>query len=833
MMNGPVLSRRALLKSAAAAAAVTWGRVVPGGVAAADAKTVTGGASRLPLDRWEYYRGSLGGIWEVWRGDKASDNVPWQGVTLPHCVNARDALDPDIKYYQGPAWYRTTVPAPPLAPGTRTLLCFEGAGQAASVWVHTHAVARHVGGYDEWAVDITEVLPTLPADLKGTIPVAVLCDNSRDLERIPSSLSDFNLYGGLYRKVHLVQVPLVSLERMLVATSVRAGQPATVDVRARLYNPDSRAGVVTARVRIIDPAGTEIFATSRTMPCWDGAQTIAQTAIAAPALWSPSTPALYRCEVTLTGPDGEITCTERFGLRDTEWVLQGPFRLNGDRLLIRGTQRHEDHAGLGAAMTDDLIREEMRMIKDLGANFIRLGHHQQSRLVLDLCDELGLMVWEEVPWCRGGLGGDRYQTQARDMLRAMIDQHFNHPSIILWGLGNENDWPGDFEAFDQEKIKAFMTELNVMAHQLDPSRQTAIRRCDFCKDIPDVYSPSIWAGWYRGRYTEYRSSTEQEMKRVRHFFHAEWGGDSHAGRHSEDPDRLLSRVATGQGTDERGLDYLLNGGQSRASLDGDWSESYICNLFDWHLKEQETMPSLTGTAQWIFKDFSTPLRAENPIPRMNQKGLVERDLTPKEGYYVFQSYWAARPMVHIYGHSWPVRWGDRDERKLMKVYSNCAQVELFVNGVSAGTRTRNSQDFPAAGLRWLVTLQEGENVIRAVAIASRDAAPADEIRFRYTTEKWGPPARLELREAARDTDVVRVEAAVVDGRGVACLDSRLAVRFGLAGSGRLLDNLGVVGGARLVEMANGRASIRLERQGGASTISLSAKDLPTVFLLVG
>jgi len=176
------------------------------------------------------------------------------------------------------------------------------------------------------------------------------------------------------------------------------------------------------------------------------------------------------------------------------------------------------------------------MIKDLGANFIRLGHHQQSRLVLDLCDELGLMVWEEVPWCRGGLGGDRYQTQARDMLRAMIDQHFNHPSIILWGLGNKNDWPGDFEAFDQEKIKAFMTELNVMAHQLDPSRQTAIRRCDFCKDIPDVYSPSI--------------------------------------------------------------------------------------------------------------------------------------------------------------------------------YSNCAQVELFVNGVSAGTRTRNSQDFPAAGLRWLVTLREGENVIR-------------------------------------------------------------------------------------------------------------------------
>lgn len=378
-----------------------------------------------------------------------------------------------------------------------------------------------------------------------------------------------------------------------------------------------------------------------------------------------------------------------------------------------------------------------------------------------------------------------------------------------------------------------MTDLNDLAHRLDPSRKTAIRRCDFCRDIPDVYSPSIWAGWYRGKYTEYRASTEQEMKRVRHFFHAEWGGDSHAGRHSEDSDRLLSRIATGQGTDERGLDYLLTGGQSRASRDGDWSESYICNLFDWHLKEQETMPWLTGAAQWIFKDFSTPLRSENPIPRMNQKGLVERDLTPKEGYYVFQSYWSPHPMVHIYGHSWPLRWGDPGEQKLVKVHSNCPQVELFVNGTSAGIRTRNSQDFPAAGLRWMVTLREGENVLRAVAVVPGGTpAPRDEIRVRYTTDKWGPPTRLDAREAGREGDTVRVDATVVDAHGRLCLDSRLNVRFGLAGAGRLVDNLGTAGGSRQVELANGRAGIRLLRQGGVSTLSLSAKDLPTVFLRI-
>jgi beta-galactosidase len=833
MPNVPGIRRRDLLKTAAlAAAAAPLGRVV--GVAAEALSVLQADAAGSPgvaLERWEHYRGTLGGPWEIWRGDKASDNVPWRVVSIPHCVNARDAVDPDTTYYQGPAWYRTTATAPPMPAGGRLLLQFQGCGQAATVWVYTRQVGTHVGGYDEWFVDITDAAAAAPAEFKGGIPLAVLCDNSRDLERIPSSLSDFNLYGGLYRHVRLVAVPAISLERVHVASLVQPGQPARIEVRARLYNPTALGDDVRARVTVTDPAGRQLHASSKSLPAWTGMTPLASVAIDRPTLWSPSIPALYRCDVTLESRHGATSVTERFGLRSVQWLDQGPFKLNGERLLLRGTQRHEDHAGLAAAMPDDLIRREMRMIKDLGANFIRLGHYQQSRVVLESCDELGLLVWEEVPWCRGGLGGDRYKAQARDMLAAMIDQHYNHPSVLLWGLGNENDWPGDFETFDQQKIRAFMSELNDLAHRLDPSRQTAIRRCDFCKDIVDVYSPSIWAGWYRGRYTEYKASSEQEMKKVRHFFHAEWGGDSHAGRHSEDPDRILARIATGQGADERGLDYLLTGGQERASRDGDWSETYICNLFDWHLKEQETMPWLTGAAQWIFKDFSTPLRGGNPIPRMNQKGLVTRDLTPKESYFVFQSYWASRPMVHIYGHSWPVRWGEPGEAKLVKVYSNCSQVELFVNGVSAGVRRRHSQDFPAAGLRWMATLREGENVLKAVA-QSAGGPIVDEIRVRYQVQKWGAAAAFDLREVARDGEGVVVEALLRDANGVACFDARHLVRFGVAGEGRLLDNLGTPGGSRVVELANGRARITLATEGGRSTVSVSSKGLPTTFLAV-
>jgi len=777
------------------------------------------------LSEWEYRRGSLGGPWEAWR--KANDDAnTWTRVDVPHCFNAFDSVDPDGPYYQGPGWYRTQFELANPLPNGRTLLHFEGAGQKTEVFVHTERVASHVGGYDEFIVDLTDQAGKFS---RAQVPIAVMCDNSRDLEMIPSNLSDFNLYGGLYRYVNLIYAPAISLERVHIDSELLPNGKAKVIVKVRLYNPAQlKDEELEASVSITAPNERLVQADVNKLRPGAETQILATFFIDQPVLWSPAKPSLYGCDVSLKSSYGVSQIKERFGLRSFEFVKGGPFKLNGERLLIRGTQRHEDHAGVAAAMTEDLMRKEMLLIKDLGANFIRLGHHQQSRVILDLCDELGLLVWEEIPWCRGGLGGDRYKEQARRMLRNLIDQHRNHPSVIIWGLGNENDWPGDFEEFDKDKIRAFMVELNTLSHALDPSRKTAIRRCDFSKDVVDVYSPSIWAGWYQGPYTTYKTRSLAEIKKVDHFLHMEWGGDSHAGRHSEAIDQILARYVEGQAPDERGLEFQLTGGVSRASNDGDWSETYICNLFDWHLKEQETMPELAGSAQWIFKDFATTLRPNNPVPRVNQKGLVERDFSLKEGYFVFQSYWAEQPMVHVYGHSWPVRWGDRNEAKLVKVYSNCPQVELFVNGVSAGTKKRNSQDFPAAGLRWLVKFNKGANLVRAVG--RRDKAEiVDEIKFVYQTEKWGKPAKLVLEELRVVADVATVEVKLVDPKGVLCLDARNFVRFALAGDGRLIDNLGTPTTARKVELYNGRARISLQKK-GRSVLSVSAEGLPTSFV---
>jgi beta-galactosidase len=775
---------------------------------------------------WQFRRGPTDGIWQVWRSE---DNELWRPAGLPHCFNASDACDPDQPYFRGQGWYRTRLAVSNPFPEGRTILHFQGAGQTTTLWVGSTLIGTHKGGYDEFVFDITEAVQRLqPAEVKLGVPIAVLCDNSPDLARAPSDLSDFCLYGGLYRHVNLIYLPAIALDAVHVLPSLAEDGSAQVSAKARLYNPSSQTSSCTVSVEVFDAAGHSIHNSSRTTPPWSGHTELTAFRIAAPELWSPDSPYLYRCRVTFSTSAGQTHLDERFGIRHTEFVERGPFKLNGKRLLLRGTARHADHVGVAAAMPDELVREEMILIREMGANFIRLAHYQQDRLVLDLCDELGLMVWEEAPWCRAGVGSEAFQQNAKDMLSHMIDQHINHPSIILWGLGNEDDWPTEYPSVDEQAIRTFMTEMRDLARTLDSSRLTSFRRCDFARDIPDVYSPSIWAGWYRGNYREYEQSLLTERDRVKRFIHIEWGADSHAGRHSEDPDAVLHKIALGAGTDERGLDYLKTGGDVRVSKDGDWSETYACNLLDWYLKTQEKLDWLTGSAQWIFKDFASPLRGDNGIPHINQKGVVERDLTKKESYFVFQSYWAEKPMVHIYGHSWPIRWGEPGEQRNVNVYSNCDHAELFLNGKSLGTMQRDSQNFPAAGLRWKVAFADGPNHLHAIATKGK-VTVTDQIELTYQTQPWGKPVEFRLHEKGRKENIISVAATLYDAKGVPCLDSGNVVRFSLAGEGKLLDNLGTARGSRELQLYNGRAEISVERKGGC-TIGVASEGLPPALL---
>ncbi len=784
---------------------------------------------------WEFLKQDVGSVWETVRPltKDGPENFPiWQKVSLPHCFNARDAVDPDVNYYQGPGWYRTQLNINNPYKNGRTVLHFEGAGQKTEVYVYTTKVGAHTGGYDEWFVDITQAVADFrkteayTKKFKGKIPIEIRCDNSRDAESIPSQMSDFNVYGGIYRYLNLVYEPGLAIDNLFASATLDKGyKMGAIEVKADFFNPD-HIQQVNGKVTVTDAKGkvvsTADYATGINT---DQATHICNINIAVPHLWSPGTPYLYTVDVTAQANGLTYSRKEKIGFRDFVFTDNGPFYLNGQRLLLRGTHRHEDQAGVAAAMTDSMMHREMQMIKDMGANFIRLGHYQQSRIILNLCDSLGILVWEEEPWCRGGLGGDKYKAEARDMLTNMIHQHYNHPSIILWGLGNENDWEGDFPEYDKAKIRAFMTEQNDLAHRLDPSRKTAIRRCDFAKDIPDIYSPSIWAGWYKGVYTQYKQFTEDEFKKVKYPFHSEWGGDSHAGRNSENADKALINIRSANGV----IDTALFNKSAKLLKDGDWSENATANLFDWTLKEQETMPWLSGSAFWVFKDFSTPIRNDNPLPYMNQKGVVERDMTKKELYYLVQSYWADKPMAHIYGHNWPVRWGSDGELKMVKAYSNCDAAELFVNGKSYGVKKRDSQDFPAAGLRWIVPYVKGKNQLLLKAHKG-NVIVTDTINQVYQTDKWGKPVQLHLEQMGAKPGEITVQATLLDSKGVLCLDAVNWVNFSLTGDGTLLDDLGTTKGSGKLQVINGRALISIKTNNGKSVVSVRSPGMQTVFL---
>ncbi len=759
---------------------------------------------------WTFLRQDIGNIWEAVRPVKPGqpEEYPiWENVTLPHCFNAEDCVAPDINYYQGPGWYKTQLEISNPYKNGRVLLEFEGAGQKTDVYIYTTKVGHHVGGYDSWNVDITEAVNKFlssedAARFKGKVPLSIRCDNSRDAEMIPSNLSDFNVYGGIYRYLNLVYLPAVTVDEISIKPELNADfRKATLKVTGSFYNPsDIRSANVCVTIKSPDGKVVKSNTIANITPL--GKQLLMDVEIEKPEVWDVESPRRYTCEVAVKADDEEVVSVERFGFRKFEFIEKGPFHLNGRRLLLRGTHRHEDHAGVAAAMTDSMIIKEMRMMKEMGVNFIRLGHYQQSEIVLDMCDELGILVWEEIPWCRGGVGGDLYREQARRMLTNMIEQHYNHPSVIIWGLGNENDWPNDFPKYEQSEIRAFMSELNTLSHTLDPERKTAIRRCDFCSDIVDVYSPTIWAGWYRGQFTQYQEFSKEAFDKVKHFLHVEWGGDSHPGRHVEDKEPTKN----------------------------DWSETYVIRLIDWHLKEQENMPWLTGAAYWPFKDFSTPVRPENPVPYVNQKGVIERDFTKKESFYVFQSYWTDAPMVHIAGHSQPVRWGDENERKEVLVYSNCPQVELFVNGESQGVKKRDSQNYPAAGLRWFVKLNPGDNEVKAVAIAKNKTSYEDSLNWVYQTAKWGEVQKMIVTASDLGDGYERVDVRLVDKNGIACLDSDNVLRFEIVGDGELLKNQGTITGSVKVQAANGRASIKVKRGNGKSVIAVKSDKLETQFL---
>ena len=226
---------------------------------AADKRSGNGATQQRPDERifrldtgWEFHSGPLSEAGDAWAPGRGSE---WEHINLPHCFNAMDACDPDKPYFRGYGWYRTRLSLRnPYANG-RTLLHFQGAGQTSTLWIGSKLAGTHVGGYDEFAFDITDAVAQLaPHERAAGVPVVVLCDNTPNRDRIPSDLSDFCLYGGLYRHVNLVYLPALALEAIHILPVVNPDGGARVSVKARLYNPSSKVEPCEVAIEVRDPA---------------------------------------------------------------------------------------------------------------------------------------------------------------------------------------------------------------------------------------------------------------------------------------------------------------------------------------------------------------------------------------------------------------------------------------------------------------------------------------------------------------------------------------------------------------------------------------------------
>ncbi len=648
---------------------------------------------------------------------------------------------------------------------------------------------------------------------------------------IPSQKSDFFIYGGITRDLWLEIVPPNRLVDVHVSTPEVTAQVAGTRVQGHFRPEAGPRGQYLLRAGIIDPDGEPVtILDARYESTGDSiAYQIDLPPIQTPRLWSVDTPELYTMRVELYAGDSLVDVRDvTYGYRFYRFEPSGAFYLNGERLLLRGTHRHEEHAGLGAAMPDSLHRRDMEMIKAMGGNFVRLGHYPQDPEVYRACDALGLIVWDELPWCRGGKGGAAWESNTERLLREQIVQNFNHPSIFFWSLGNELYWLPDFEGGDDPTaLNAYLERLNTVAHRLDPYRLTALRKYYDGAGIPDVFSPSIWSGWYAGVYSNYAAALEDSRQKYSRFLHMEYGGSSHVGRHTENP-------ITGEGTiaADDWAEAVSQVGVANIARTGDWTENYIVDLFDWHLRVAETTDWFAGNAQWAFKDFGTPLRPENAIPYLNQKGLVDREGKPKDAYYVFKSYWSDDPFAYIESHTWKERSGPEGKSREVSVFSNGTEVEFFHNGESLGRKTKDINEFPASGLHWPVDFTAGANALEAVAYREGSEVARDTLIVNYTFERAGTPAKIVLSYRDLPNGNQLIEAVMQDSEGRRALDYEGRVYFDHNGAGELLVDWGLPTRSQVIEMANGRAAIELVPAPGRTVIEARNQDFKGSYLVI-
>lgn len=594
------------------------------------------------------------------------DTAEHETVLLPHTWSGNDNAR------KGTRWYVREFDRPATAtPDDRVWLQCDGAAMTAEVYLNGEKLARHEGGYSTFRVDLTD-------HLKEANTLALSVNNGANQTVYPQN-ADFTFYGGLYRGVKLIVVPAVHFALGYCGAPGLKVTPvvdlekktAAVIVESWVEGENADAQTVTFTVA----------AQCRTVPVENGhART--EFDLENVRLWDGvNDPYLYTARAVLSGGD-EINT--RFGCRRFVIDPQRGFILNGRPYPLRGIALHQDRAGVGSALSPEHHRENMAVIKELGANTLRLAHYQHAQEFYDLCDENGLIVWAEIPYITRHMPGGRANTLRQ--MEELIVQNYNHPCIAVWGLSNEVTAASAVDADLLENHRL----LNDLCHRLDPTRPTTMAsvytldQASQLLTIPDVNSYNLYFGWYLG-----------ETKQTGEFLDA---------YHARYPDRPI-------GFSEYGADANPQY-QSAQPQRGDYTEGYQAFYHEQVWELIAARPWLWATHVWNLFDFGADGRDEGGKHAQNQKGLVTFDRKiKKDAFYFYKAVWnKAEPFVHLCGR----RYLDRPEPVTeIKVYSNQPEVTLLMDGQPVGTQTGD------AVFTFSVPIC-GEHTVEAVAGTCRD-----------------------------------------------------------------------------------------------------------------
>ncbi len=679
---------------------------------------------------WFFYKGALA------ENHDFTNLEAWKQINLPHTWNSEDAMDEISGFYKGTGWYAKILNIPAEWKDKKVYIHFEGANQETDVYINHQKVGSHAGGYTAFRYDLT---PYLNLDDKNLLTVRV---NNAHNDNIPPLRADFTFYGGIYRNVRLIATENVHFDMdnhasdgVFIQTDHISREQAAISLSGQLTNDHSKKQDILLETILTDRQQNMVAVHTQqvTIPAGENIDfRTDEISIKDPELWSPDEPHLYNVIVRIrdkgkgTGVLDELILP--LGLRWFGFDEQNRFLLNGAPLKLIGTNRHQDLPGKGNALSDADHRNDFRSIKELGFNFVRLAHYPQAPEVYRMCDQLGLLVWSEIPVVNRITQTQDFTDNCLDMQREHIRQTRNHPSMVFYGYMNEVliNMLGDDDLSEQEKAQIAGATLE-LANQLEkltkeeaPDHHTVMAihyNEGYNKyglaDVADVLGWNLYFGWYYHHMEDLSPFLAEQYERY--------------------PERPLIVSEYGPGTDARN--------HTESPVPWDYSEDYQMIMHASYLDQMMRIPYLAGFAAWNYADFGSE-RRKDAIPHVNQKGLVNFDRTEKAVCNLYRAHFAGNDVLHIALQNYIRQGGIEDAAGTgvsthpVRIFSNTGEVELSVNGASLGRKKVASHT-----VVFEVPFMDGVNLLEA----TDNKGVKDQIEIDFTL--YTPPLSSPERKA--------------------------------------------------------------------------------------